>query len=738
MGDIRTYFSKEQHTHMPCPPRHNMPKSTATATATKTGKVATRRGRRLRLERDFGLNRCDLFELEKATLGKKLTDLYDTHLRWMDDIKLDKEWRSRVLRYPLRAAKKRLNVMNDNNDGNTDSAVIRMEYLNDALTLSSVAKKPMLLAMAWRHGAAKSGGGQMHRKRLQFINRVACEQGWWVAGGPRQIAAAMMESMCDDTHQYESLASISNKPCPVAWNIREEDLRRTLPNIHTFTTLTVDECTMVSRTSDVCDTKFIREYVGRRCGTFLDLPIRDYTRFTSLNAKQRTVVDAVQSSLLTTLVGDGGTGKSYTAAAVAHGLRWSHVIHLGPTHQVVKRMRDAAPSDSVDPNWKTAEPAYVPVHAFQTVQWFVFPLSSTNKKPQRAAATRGLPPLEYVLPYIGYIRLLRRVKRDDSVLIVIEEASMVTGSQFAQILRCADECVAHVRILAVGDPTQLPPVGGRGVPFSDLIEHEYVTPIRLVDNHRLNGDAVGMREYLTGVRACASKDTLQSVLQRGVGVTHLHVKHEAKVVAICVQYLRSFLSEGGRMWHCKRSKDDKTSTAMVICATNAQAMKVTKHFLRKEADANPFSVGQTVVCTQNTSYAKNGDLATVVGIGELASVPRTENSGKFLSKYGFTIALHSAEKGSTPTYYHVKKSHLKPADAITVHSAQGGEADFVIVMAPHGGYAHHMVKQRWVYTAASRAKQRLLLVGPEQYFTKRAATRDTYRTLLPLDDTCFQ
>ena len=60
--------------------------------------------------------------------------------------------------------------------------------------------------------------------------------------------------------------------------------------------------------------------------------------------------------------------------------------------------------------------------------------------------------------------------------VVIDECSMLTLDDLAAVLFALD--LAHVeRLILVGDPNQLPPIGV-GRPFADLVEHLDVGPSR--------------------------------------------------------------------------------------------------------------------------------------------------------------------------------------------------------------------------------------------------------------------
>lgn len=63
-------------------------------------------------------------------------------------------------------------------------------------------------------------------------------------------------------------------------------------------------------------------------------------------------------------------------------------------------------------------------------------------------------------------------------------------------------------------------------------------------------------------------------------------------------------------------------------------------------------------------------------------------------------------------------AHLETADAITVHKSQGSEYDQVLLLLPDKD--HPMVTREILYTAITRAKHRVLMMGPSELIEKGA------------------
>ena len=76
-------------------------------------------------------------------------------------------------------------------------------------------------------------------------------------------------------------------------------------------------------------------------------------------------------------------------------------------------------------------------------------------------------PLDRYEPMTGVYRLSDRSPENIAKTVIVDEASMLTEEQLAAVL---DALVGVERLILVGDPRQLPPIGA-GRPFLDIVEH---------------------------------------------------------------------------------------------------------------------------------------------------------------------------------------------------------------------------------------------------------------------------
>lgn len=137
---------------------------------------------------------------------------------------------------------------------------------------------------------------------------------------------------------------------------------------------------------------------------------------------------------ISVLIGDAGTGKTTVLSALcAHQEINTKVLLLAPTGKARVRMWDATGKQ----------------YDSKTIAGFLIADKNYNWYTGR-----------YLLPKSSKVEL------SDSTAI-IDESSMLTTEMFAAVLK-ASSCAK--RIIFVGDPNQLPPIGC-GKPFSDLVDY---------------------------------------------------------------------------------------------------------------------------------------------------------------------------------------------------------------------------------------------------------------------------
>ena len=165
-------------------------------------------------------------------------------------------------------------------------------------------------------------------------------------------------------------------------------------------------------------------------GQFDDKDLRHEASLT----EQAVALETVTTRRLSALVGRAGTGKTTVLGALLKSgrLQKDGILFLAPTGKARVRLSQKANASAM------------------TVAQFLYSLGRYDGRRQR--------------PLFDGQERYRKEKT-----VVIDECSMLTIDDFFAVLMALD--LAHVqRLILVGDPNQLPPIGV-GRPFADLVAH---------------------------------------------------------------------------------------------------------------------------------------------------------------------------------------------------------------------------------------------------------------------------
>lgn len=287
---------------------------------------------------------------------------------------------------------------------------------------------------------------------------------------------------------------------------------------------------------------------------------------------------------------------------------------------------------------------------------------------------------------------------DEDTLLVIDEASMVDLASWSRLL-------AHVpqgaRIVIAGDPGQLPPVG-LGRVFHDLVEAGTdAFELRKVVRQGAGNPIIGFARQIREGRV----PDLPGFAGVEDGVFHVDCPMEAlELAALDVRgklACDQLLTVAGRNATCD------------AIARAVQAERRTSGVAgRRLGPRLPWvSIGEPVVVTANR-YAEaltNGLIGTVTG----------------LEPAEFHFYGESTPRGISPEALW----DIASAWCVTVHRAQGSEAERVIVLLDAPG----MMTREWLYTALTRATRQVVLVGPRAHLLTAASRRENRVTGFPLE-----
>ena len=287
--------------------------------------------------------------------------------------------------------------------------------------------------------------------------------------------------------------------------------------------------------------------------------------------------------------------------------------------------------------------------------------------------------------------------------VIIDEMSMVDIELLHYLFRAIRP---GTRVIFVGDPDQLPPVGP-GFPFSDMLRCGNLPAIRLTEifrqaqqslivmnAHRVNQgimpDLKNVKSDFFFIRAASEEQAAQTIaalcatrLPKNMGISsdQIQVLSPTKKGGAGTMELNRLLQQ-----HLNPSTPGKPEKKFgeYIFRVGDRVMQIRNNYdiLWKKDDG---TIGAGMF---------NGDVGTVTAID-------TDNE-----------LLSVLFDDRTATYDFTELNELEPAYAITVHKSQGSEYRAVVLSAWNG--SAYLLNRSVLYTGITRAKTLLVIVGREE------------------------
>lgn len=274
-------------------------------------------------------------------------------------------------------------------------------------------------------------------------------------------------------------------------------------------------------------------------------------------------------------------------------------------------------------------------------------------------------------------------------LLIIDEAGMMDTSTFHQILRLLP---SGVRLLLAGDDGQLFPIGfgkifhdlvaerSRGARLTKVLRQAEDSEIPLVAAQVRNGDVPELEEWAGESHGVYYVDSsrLESVQRT------LRQRGELLVVAA----MRATVDDINETESLARRSQDTVTRRLSPLAT--------------------VTVGDPIV--MNTNRWAHGLFNGLLGV-VTALLPE-----------GVQVRFDGE---STPRLLPQEaEGDVELAYGITCHKAQGSSSDAVIVLVENS----NLVTREWLYTAITRSKHLVLLIGASPQSIEKAVSRRTTRT----------
>ena len=287
----------------------------------------------------------------------------------------------------------------------------------------------------------------------------------------------------------------------------------------------------------------------------------------------------------------------------------------------------------------------------------------------------------------------------DASAVIVDELSMVDIYVFSSLLKALP---LGCRLIMVGDADQLPSVGAGNV-LHDLIASERIPTVRLTEVFRQAQESLIVTNAHCIVHGempdlgCKTKDFF--FLERTAAAT------AATVCSLVTERLPRAYGY------------DPAEDIQVLCPSRKGPNGTVQLNRRLQEMLNPPSPEKNELQSKGVVF-RAGDKVMQVRNNYDISWTRgdEEGVGVFNGDIGVlrSIDLGTGElvvvfDGRTAVYSVQQAQDLEPAYAVTVHKSQGSE--FPAVVIPVAGVVQQLRYRNLLYTAVTRARQQLILVG---------------------------
>ena len=284
-------------------------------------------------------------------------------------------------------------------------------------------------------------------------------------------------------------------------------------------------------------------------------------------------------------------------------------------------------------------------------------------------------------------------------LIVVDEVSMVDVSLFASLLRALTN---DVQIILVGDAFQLPSVGP-GLVLNDLIDSDLFTYIPLTKIYRQSDNSY--IPYLA--KEIKDLDLQEEFLTKKDDYNFINADSDS-ILTNLVDIVKMAKNKGidesnlqilAPIYKGENGIDNLNVIMQNLFNPPKEDRDEIKHgdVTYREGD----KVLQLVNDPDNNVY--NGDIGYIEGISIVTKPRRKE-----LVTINFD--------GNLVDYTRKDLVNIKHAYAISVHKSQGSEFDHVVMVIAKENF--YMLYNKLIYTAVSRAKKSLILLGDPLVFSR--------------------
>ncbi|MDX8152059.1 exodeoxyribonuclease V subunit alpha [Patulibacter brassicae] len=296
-----------------------------------------------------------------------------------------------------------------------------------------------------------------------------------------------------------------------------------------------------------------------------------------------------------------------------------------------------------------------------------------------------------------------RANRLPHDVVIVDESSMVSLSLMA---RLAEAVRPDARLVLVGDPGQLTSVEA-GAVLGDVVASGLTGTVELQRVHRYGGRIGRLAD---AIRRGDGDATIAALREDGDEVRWLPVDVEVAAPAALAEVRDAAVAAGGAVLGRARAGDGAGALRALggfrlLCAhrrgphgQRAWRGRVERWLREGLASFDPtgeWYVGRPLLVTENDEALRlyNGDTGIVVAGADGGVAAAFERGGG-------VVTLGPGRLGAVETVH-----------AMTIHKSQGSQFATVAVVVPPA--SSPILTRELLYTAVTRASERVLVVGPE-------------------------
>jgi len=315
----------------------------------------------------------------------------------------------------------------------------------------------------------------------------------------------------------------------------------------------------------------------------------------------------------------------------------------------------------------------------------------------------------------------------DADVVIIDEVSMVDVNLFYHLLKAVR---STTRIILVGDKDQLPSVGAGNV-LRDLISSGKIHTTQLVNIYRQSNDSLIISNahlINNGKMPIIDNTSKDFFYEPGKDL----LANSETIVDMVTTRLPKFF--GYKPEEIQVLAPMKAGPCGIDNLNKRLQMTINPYFtgLEINSDFTKFHVGDKIMQTSNNyemeyvKYEKNGTTQTGTGVfnGDIGYITRIEPE-----TFETTITF---DDGKICKYQKTDLYQITLAYAITIHKSQGSEFNCVVIPLVPG--APIIITRNLLYTAITRAKKAVVLVGNKQMLARMIYNNYTAKRYTLLKD----